>query len=78
MNDIIEGFHRYCPFTALFNATGQPAMSVPLYWTPGGLPIGSHFAARFGDENTLLALAAQLEQVQPWASRVPPVNALSK
>lgn len=78
LNDIIEGFHRYCPFTALFNATGQPAMSVPLYWTPGGLPIGSHFAARFGDENTLLALAAQLEQAQPWASRVPPVNALSK
>lgn len=73
---LIEHFHSYSPFTALFNASGQPAMSVPLYWTPDGLPIGSHFAARFAEEGTLLALAAQLEQAQPWAARVPPINAL--
>ena len=73
--EMMEHFHSYSPFTALFNATGQPAMSVPLYWTAGGLPIGAHFAGRFGDEATLLALAAQLEQAQPWASRIPPVNA---
>ncbi len=72
---LIEHFHSYSPFTALFNASGQPAMSVPLYWTANNLPIGSHFAARFGEEATLLALAAQLEHAQPWAGRVPPVNA---
>jgi amidase len=71
-------FHSYSPFTALFNASGQPAMSVPLYWGPSGLPIGSHFAARFGEENTLLALAAQLEYAQPWAGLIPPVNACSR
>ncbi|MCD0245483.1 amidase [Xanthomonas melonis] len=72
---LIEDFHSYCPFTALFNASGQPAMSVPLYWSPAGLPIGAHFAARFGEEATLLALAAQLERAQPWAARVPALNA---
>lgn len=77
VRDVIEGFHRYCPFTALFNATGQPAMSVPLYWTQEKLPIGSHFAARFGDEQTLLSLAAELERVKPWAKHIPSINALS-
>lgn len=75
---LIERNHRYSPFTALFNASGQPAMSVPLYWTPAGLPLGSHFAARFGEESTLLVLAAQLERAQPWAGRVPPVNSMKK
>lgn len=72
---LIERFHSYSPFTAVFNATGQPAMSVPLYWTETGLPIGAHFVGRFGDESTLLTLAAQLEQAQPWAERRPSVNA---
>ncbi|GAB2602873.1 amidase [Nitrincola alkalisediminis] len=72
---LIECFHSYSPYTALFNATGQPAMSVPLYWTPGGLPIGAHFVGRFGEEVTLLALAHQLEQAQPWAHRRPQINA---
>lgn len=75
---LIEHFHSYSPFTSLFNASGQPAMSVPLYWSPKGLPIGSHFAARFGEEGTLLALAAQLEEAQPWRGRVPVVNALQR
>lgn len=77
LEDIIHRFHGYSPFTAIFNATGQPAMSVPLYWTQDSLPIGSHFAARFGDESTLLSLAAQLEQARPWANKRPPVNAMT-
>nr|WP_206425425.1 amidase [Pseudomonas orientalis] len=72
---LIERFHSYSPFTALFNASGQPAMSVPLSWSAAGLPMGAHFAGRFGEESTLFALAAQLERAQPWRGRVPPVNA---
>jgi amidase len=65
----------FCPFTPLFNGTGQPAMSVPLYWNDAGLPIGSQFAGRFGDEATLFRLAAQLEEARPWSERRPPVSA---
>jgi amidase len=57
------------PFTQLANLTGQPAMSVPLYWTESGLPLGSQFIAPMGDETTLLQLAHQLEQAQPWFSK---------
>ncbi|MCW2701485.1 MAG: Amidase [Blastococcus sp.] len=62
---------RYAAFTALFNVTGQPAVSVPLYWTAGGLPIGSMLVGRPADEATLLALSAQLEEARPWARRHP-------
>jgi amidase len=62
-------------FTPVQNASGQPAMSVPLNWSMSGLPIGSHFAARAGDERTLLELAYQLEDARPWAGRLPPVSA---
>jgi amidase/6-aminohexanoate-cyclic-dimer hydrolase len=65
------GTIRYSPFTSLFNISGQPAMSVPLHWSKAGLPIGVHFAAKFGDEATLLKLAAQLEQASPWFNRRP-------
>ena len=63
----------YVPFPAIGNITGQPAMSVPLYWNADGLPIGTQFFGRFGDEATLFRLAAQLEQARPWANRHPPV-----
>jgi amidase len=74
-----QGFDRaeeYVPYTPIQNATGQPAMSVPLYWTEDGLPVGSHFVARFGDEATLFRLAAQLEEARPWANKRPPVSAV--
>jgi amidase len=62
-------------FTPVQNASGQPAMSVPLHWSKSGLPIGSHFAARAGAERTLLELAYQLEEARPWSARLPPVSA---
>ena len=59
-------------FTAVCNAAGVPAMSMPLEWTDDGLPIGLHFVARYGDEETLYSLAGQLEQARPWRDRRPP------
>jgi amidase len=61
------------PFTAPFNATGQPAISLPLHQSADGLPIGMHFVGRLGDEATLLQLAGQLEEAAPWAQRRPGV-----
>jgi amidase len=66
-------FTDYAPFTAMFNITGQPAVSLPLAWSDLGLPIGVQLVGRYGDEATLLRLAAQLEQVFPWAERIPPI-----
>jgi amidase len=65
----------YVPFTPPFNVTGQPGISLPLHWNDAGLPIGSQFVGHMGDEETLLALAGQLEQAQPWADRRPTVSA---
>jgi amidase len=66
---------EYVPYTPVQNVTGQPAMSIPLFWNGEGLPIGVHFAARYGDEATLFRLAAQLEEARPWAHKRPPVSA---
>jgi amidase len=61
------------PFTQLANLTGTPAMSLPLHWTPEGLPLGVHISGRMGDEATLLQLAAQLETAQPWFDKLPKI-----
>ena len=64
---------EFAPFTALFNVTGQPAASVPLYWTDEGLPLGTQIIGKFGDERTLFRLAAQFEQERPWSNQLPEV-----
>lgn len=66
------GILPYSPFCPAFNASGQPAMSVPLHWNADGLPIGVHIAARFGADDDLIALGAELETVAPWFDRRPP------
>jgi amidase len=58
-------------FTIAYNVSGQPAMSVPLHWNEGGLPIGVMFVGGWGREDVLFQLAAQLEQAQPWRDRWP-------
>jgi amidase len=72
LSHIAPVLRRYMPGTAMFNMSGQPAMSVPLAWNSAGLPLGIMFAARFGDEATLFRLAAQLEQARPWKDKLPP------
>jgi len=74
----LQGLFRaaaFLPFTPICNVTGQPAMSVPLFWNADGLPVGTHFIGRFGDEATLFRLGAQLEAARPWTERRPPVSA---
>lgn len=75
--DPMRGFKissAFTAFTQIQNITGQPAMSVPLFWNKDNVPIGVQFAGRFGDEATLFRLAAQLEQARPWAHRKPPIH----
>lgn len=74
----MDAFDRCLPsgaFTALFNVTGQPAISLPLHWTDEGLPVGVQLVAPFGREDLLLRIAAQIERAAPWADRTPPVFA---
>ena len=62
---------RFMPFSPIWNVTGQPAASLPLHWTRDGLPVGVQVVARFGQEETLFSVAAQIEQARPWAHRLP-------
>ncbi|MCU0911883.1 MAG: amidase [Rhodobacteraceae bacterium] len=81
VNDDFEHFRMgpgmvfdYSPFCAPFNASGQPAASVPLYWTDGGLPVGVQLAARFGADEALIGLCREIEQAAPWFDRRPPLS----
>jgi amidase len=74
--DPAENFERqkrFTPWTAIYNVSGLPAVSVPLHWSAEGLPIGVMLAGRMGDEGTLISLSAQLEQARPWKDRHPPL-----
>lgn len=64
----------FVAFTRTQNITGQPAMSVPLFWNENNIPIGVQFAGSFGSEATLFRLAAQLEHARPWADKKPPIH----
>jgi len=76
--DDLDAFTRnsfgLAPFTTPFNATGQPAISLPLHWSADGLPVGVQLVGRFGADARLLALAAQIEQAAPWFDRVPAMD----
>ncbi len=67
-----EAQKAFTPWTSAWNVTGMPAVSLPLHWTPDGLPVGVMLAARPGEEGLLLSAAAQIEAARPWADRVPP------
>lgn len=67
----VKNVIKASPITSLFNMSGLPAMSVPLHWNKNGLPIGVQFAAPFGADASLIALAAQLEQAAPWSDKRP-------
>ncbi len=76
--DPMDAYRRSVPsgaFTALFNVTGHPAISLPLHWTEEGVPVGVQFVAPAGREDLLLRIAAQMERAQPWYDRTPPVFA---
>ncbi|MBT4873236.1 MAG: amidase [Marinovum sp.] len=64
-----DGVFAYSPYTAVFNASGQPAISLPTYWTADDLPIGIHLATEFGADELLLNLSSQIEQNVPWAQK---------
>lgn len=73
-DDPMAGMRRaaeFVPFTPPFNATGQPAINVPLHWNDDGLPIGVQLVAAYGRDDLLIRVAAQLEQAEPWADRRP-------
>lgn len=63
------GIFEYSPFTAIFNASGQPAVSLPLHWSADDLPVGLHLAMAFGADEALMSLCAQIERAAPWAAK---------
>ena len=70
-----ERLRELLQYTAQFNVTGQPAISLPLHWNEAGLPIGVQLVAAHGREDVLVRVAAQLEAAAPWADRLPLVSA---
>lgn len=68
------GVFDYSPFTAAYNAGGQPAASLPLHWTGDGLPVGVQLGARTGDDSRLMSLCAQVERAHPWFGRRAPLR----
>jgi amidase len=73
--DLLERIGPHMTFTEPFNVTGQPSISLPLHWTPQGLPVGVQLVAAIGREDLLLSVASQLEREAPWSGRRPPVHA---
>lgn len=73
--EVMERFLQFLSFTTFANMAGLPSMSMPLHWTPNGLPVGTQFTGRFNDEGTLFQLARQLEEALPWAGRRPSIHA---
>lgn len=71
--DLFGPLATYVVDTPLYNATGQPSISLPLHWTADGLPVGLMFTGRFGDDTTVLRLAGQIERAAPWRHRRPPI-----
>jgi amidase len=72
--ELLARTSRTVGYTPVHNVTGSPAMSVPLFWSDEGLPIGAQFAAELGDEATLLGLAYELEAARPWRDRWAPYS----
>ena len=66
----------FAAFTAPMNVSGAASMSVPLSWSPEGLPIGSMFSGKSGDDQLLFELALELEAARPWADKLPGVVAI--
>jgi amidase len=73
LEQFLANLSQHAPFPPLYNLTGCPAISLPLHWSPAGLPIGVMFGAGLGREGLLLRLAAQLEEARPWRGRLAPV-----
>lgn len=73
-----DRFWNHAPHAPLFNASGCPAMSVPLHWTDAGLPVGVQFGAAYGEDGLLIALAAELERARPWFHRRPDLGAFAE
>lgn len=71
----VERIVRLVPYTSPYNVSGQPAIALPLHWTPEGLPLGIQLVARHGAEDLLLRVASQLEAAAPWLARRPPICA---
>ena len=72
---VFDELHEFLPFTPIANMTGQPAISLPLWWNEDGLPVGVHLIAEYGREDLLLRIAAQVEEARPWSARRPAAGA---